>query len=71
MQPPLPVDAAVCIATAGAVGGPHDAGIHADLDVPELLARFGAELPRAHHRADRAGPRNREIAGRPLRTPGR
>ena len=31
----------------------HDAGLHADLDVPDLLARLGAQLPRAHHRADR------------------
>ena len=36
----------------------HDAGVHADLDVPGVLAGERAELPRPDHRADRAGPRD-------------
>jgi hypothetical protein len=29
--------------------GEHDAGLHADLDVPDVLDRVGSQLPRPHH----------------------
>ena len=42
----------------------HDAGVHADLDVPDLLAELGAQLPRAHRRAHRGRGRARQpLAG--------
>ena len=44
----------------------HDARLHADLDVPEVLDRVGDDLPRADHGAHRhgAGARARIVARR-------
>ncbi len=42
----------------------HDAGVHADLDVPEVLARDRYELPRVDRRAHRTGVGSRSLTYR-------